>query len=155
MALRWALMRSLSRSARTARIEIRSPPLSGLPLGGRGPQGPRGLKSMPRELYRDWRRSRSARTARIEIPIITDSHTNICCRGPQGPRGLKFATSPVHLPFSNRRGPQGPRGLKYLSDLTVYKTVKSRSARTARIEMAKPSSSPVRGRVAVRKDRED
>ena len=61
-------------------------------IEGRGPQGPRGLKS----------------GAGSAAPPARKAG-----RGPQGPRGLKYEMSHSELHGNLGRGPQGPRGLKF------------------------------------------
>ena len=59
-----------SRSARTARIEINAEASRLSRTSRRGPQGPRGLKSFVAGAVKGATGSRSARTARIEIPAL-------------------------------------------------------------------------------------
>ena len=56
-------------------------------------------------------------------------------RGPQGPRGLKYEKETSRAKIQSR-GPQGPRGLKCLLFRHICICPRSRSARTARIEIS-------------------
>ena len=135
--------RRLSRSARTARIEIRIFVGKERLQKSRGPQGPRGLKFSGNQGSLSALRRGPQGPRGLKYPSGAALPPG-CSRGPQGPRGLKFGQDHVHGGRSSR-GPQGPRGLKFSQICRFYHERKSRSARTARIEMVYFSAPASRG----------
>ena len=149
--------RTMSPSARRARIEINNLRRLMSEHRGRPPQGGRGLKSAGAVSQVHNLQSPSARRARIEIRYTTartapapaspsarrarieisrnSSTSNMyTSRPPQGGRGLKSAGRVEQL-YKFRRPPQGGRGLKSERADKIRNGGKSPSARRARIEI--------------------